>query len=70
MTQKLIKIGSSTGVIIPKNELKRLNVTVGDEVEVVVKKPAKISREDLATLQTAEDILRRYHADFEALAHK
>ncbi len=41
MTQKLIKIGSSTGVIIPKSELKKLNVTVGDQVEVIVKKPAK-----------------------------
>lgn len=41
MTQKLIKIGGSTGVIIPKSELKKLNVTIGDEVEVVVKKTAK-----------------------------
>lgn len=41
MTQKLIKIGSSAGVIIPKSELKKLNVVVGDEVEVVVKRAAK-----------------------------
>lgn len=70
MTQKLIKIGGSTGVIVPKSELKRLNVSVGDEVEVIVKKPTTVSAADLATLKIAEDILQRYHADFEALAKK
>lgn len=32
MTYKLIKIGSSTGVIIPKKQLDEKSVTVGDEI--------------------------------------
>lgn len=70
MTQKLIKIGSSAGVIIPKSELKRINATVGDEVEIIVKKPTKVTQSDIETLKTAEGILKRYHADFEALAER
>ncbi len=70
MKQKVIKIGSSAGIIIPKSELKRLNVSVGEEIEVAVKSAGKVSQADTETLKIAEDILRRYHADFEALARK
>ncbi len=70
MKQKVIKIGSSAGIIIPKSELKRLNVSVGEEIEVAFKSAGKVSQADTETLKIAEDILRRYHADFEALARK
>lgn len=33
MAQKVIKIGSSAGVIIPKKELEQKGVKVGDEIE-------------------------------------
>jgi len=33
MTQKIIRIGSSAGITIPKKELKELGLGVGDEVK-------------------------------------
>lgn len=42
MTQKIIRIGSSAGITIPKKELKELGLGVGDEVNYrlePVKKP-------------------------------
>jgi antitoxin component of MazEF toxin-antitoxin module len=33
MTQKIIKIGSSSGIIIPQKELHELHLHVGDEVK-------------------------------------
>ncbi len=34
MTQKIIQIGSSAGVTIPKKQLKDLGLKVGDEVNI------------------------------------
>lgn len=36
-TQKIIKIGTSAGVTIPKKQLEEMSVTVGDEIELVIK---------------------------------
>jgi antitoxin component of MazEF toxin-antitoxin module len=36
MTQKIIKIGSSAGVTIPKKQLAELNLDIGDEVNVSI----------------------------------
>lgn len=36
MTQKIIRIGSSAGVTIPKKQLDELGITIGDEVRVTV----------------------------------
>ena len=41
MTQKIIKIGSSVGVTIPKSSLKDLGFKEGDKVEVVVDKVSR-----------------------------
>lgn len=38
--QKVIKIGSSRGVILPASQLKALGVDVGDEVKVTFRKVA------------------------------
>ena len=37
MTQKVIKVGDSAAVIIPKKSLKELNLRIGDEVVVDVR---------------------------------
>jgi len=37
MTQKIIKIGSSAGVTIPKKQLDELGLRVGDEVQIDIK---------------------------------
>ena len=37
MTQKIIQIGSSAGVTIPKKQLKELGLKVGDEVNISIR---------------------------------
>jgi bifunctional DNA-binding transcriptional regulator/antitoxin component of YhaV-PrlF toxin-antitoxin module len=36
-TQKVIKIGTSAGVTIPKKQLEEMSVSIGDEIELVIK---------------------------------
>jgi len=36
MTQKIIQIGSSAGVTIPKKQLEELGLSVGDEVNISI----------------------------------
>jgi antitoxin component of MazEF toxin-antitoxin module len=50
MTQKIIKVGSSAGILIPKKELQELGLGVGDEVKyslepVKKNKHAKLMKE-------------------------
>ena len=45
MVQKVIKIGSSAGVTIPKKQLDELGIHIGDQIEVIVGKPGKLKDE-------------------------
>ena len=45
MTQKIIRIGSSAGITIPKKELKELGLEIGDEVQYALK-PVKTDKHD------------------------
>lgn len=65
--QKVIKIGTSHGVTLPAKDLKRLDVTAGDELEVVVRKKTTNASEDQVR-QVANSILERYDQDFKNLA--
>jgi antitoxin component of MazEF toxin-antitoxin module len=47
MTQKLIKIGSSIGVTIPKSQLQELGVGAGDMVKVRIEPVNKPKHEKL-----------------------
>jgi len=38
MTQKVIKVGDSAAIIIPKKSLKELGIRLGDEVSVEIDK--------------------------------
>ena len=53
MTQKIIRIGTSAGITIPKNQLEELGLTIGDEVTVDIK-PTK------ATLKKFADELDKF----------
>lgn len=66
--QKVIKIGTSGGVTIPAKELKRQNISFGDEVEVIVRPLRAHSSEDKHVLSTAKKILADYKQDFQNLA--
>ena len=69
MIQKVIKIGSSLGVTIPKKQLKELGIAFGDNVELNIK-PVKRDKQDAEILQAARKILADYKQDFENLAKR
>jgi len=77
MTQKVLKIGDSAAVIIPKKSLKELGLRPGDEVSVQIdKKQRKVLIEplmkevDKALLDWTRKFIERYRPALEALAKK
>jgi len=68
--QKVIRIGSSGGVTIPAKDLKRQNIAIGDEVEVIVRPLRNTNSEDREVLAAAKKILNDYQKDFENLAKR
>lgn len=79
MTQKLLKVGSSAAVTIPKKSLKELGLKIGDEVRVavdvkekmVIIEPAnQLSKADNKIAKLTLDFINRYRKDLEALARK
>ncbi len=81
MAQKVIQIGSSIGVTIPKDMAEAMKIHVGDAVEVKVnegegslsvvpsaqKRKALVDRE---LVDWIEDAIERYRPALEALADK
>ena len=77
MTQKVIKVGDSAAVIIPKKSLKELGLHFGDNVSVEVdKKHRRVSIEpaikeiDKEILRWTKKFIERYRPALEALAKK
>lgn len=74
MTQKLLKVGSSAAVTIPKKSLKDLGLRIGDEVRVVVDtkehevRIRPLRKEDKAVLEWTDRFIKRYRSALEALA--
>ena len=79
MAQKILKIGSSAGITIPKKFLMKLGLSVGDTVELDEAEDSKSiviqstkqdnnRRERIAKLTT--EFIDEYRDDLEALADK
>ncbi len=77
MTQKVLKVGSSAAVTIPKKSLEELGLKIGDSVDVridpkkgvvfiEVRKPM-VNNE---TLEWTKKFIERYRPALEALAKK
>jgi len=71
-TTKVIAIGNSAGIILPKEVLARLNVQKGDTL-YVQETPAGLQispfdDEFAAKMEVAERVLRRYRDAFKRLA--
>ncbi|HEY2050307.1 MAG TPA: AbrB/MazE/SpoVT family DNA-binding domain-containing protein [Caulobacteraceae bacterium] len=71
-TLKLTTVGSSTGVVIPKEMLARLNVSKGDTLHAVETPEGYLLTPydpDFAEkMEKAENIMRRYRNTLHALA--
>jgi putative addiction module antidote len=69
---KIIAIGNSAGIILPKETLSRLNVRKGDTV-YITETPTGIQigpydAEFAAKMEVAESMIRRYRDAFKKLA--
>ena len=79
MIQKVLKVGSSAAVIIPKKSLKELGLRPGDEVSVdidrrkksvLIRPSTKLSKHQQRIAELTFDFINRYRRDLEALAQK
>jgi len=79
MTQKVLKVGSSAAVTIPKKSLEELGLKIGDKVSVHVNKKTnsvtiepqkKLSSDDQKIARLTLNFINRYRKDIESLAHK
>ncbi len=77
MTQKVLKVGTSAAVTIPKQSLAELGLKIGDSVNVVVNLQHKqfivepfVQQVDQEVVKWARDFIKRYRPALEALAKK
>ena len=77
MIQKVLKVGSSAAVTIPKKSLKELGLKIGDEVRVSVDSRRKtvsisprsvLSAREVHIAKLGTDFIKRYRKDLEILA--
>jgi len=54
MVQKVIKIGTSAGVTIPKKQLTELGIFIGDDVKITIEPVAK--KDSQAKLMSEYDV--------------
>lgn len=80
MIQKVLKVGSSAAVTIPKKSLEELDLKFGDQVSVEIDKRhrtvfikpiiKRLSPQDIKIAKLTLDFINRYRNDLEALARK
>ena len=76
MTQKVLKVGTSAAVTIPKKAMEQLGIKIGDRVAVDVDLKQKslrierIAKTDQELLDWTDRFIERYRPALEALAKK
>ena len=79
MTQKVLKVGKSAAVTIPKRSMEDLGLKIGDKVTVevdirkrlvVIRPEQKISAKQQHIAELTESFIERYRKDLEELAKK
>ena len=77
MTQKVLKVGDSAAVTIPKKSLQELGLHPGDKISVRVDKKQRrvyiepvIEEVDKELLEWTKDFIERYRPALESLAKK
>ena len=76
MTQKVLKVGSSAAVTIPKKSLEELGLKIGDRVTVAINRDNKSIvvqpsvAVDAETVEWARDFIEKYRPALEALARE
>lgn len=79
MTQKVLRVGSSAAVTIPKDILREIGVRIGDSIAlrfdktkktVVIELPERNTQEDQRIARLTLNFIKRYRKDLETLARK
>ena len=70
MVQKVIKIGTSAGVTIPKKQLEELNIGVGDEIEFTITKKTTKPTKHEELLANLDGFMKTYDQDLKNLAQR
>ena len=81
MIQKVLRVGSSAAVTIPKKSLKELGLKIGDSISLEIDtgdksvsirsmRAPKLSARQRKVDKLALDFIKRYRKDLEALADK
>ncbi|MEK7094443.1 MAG: AbrB/MazE/SpoVT family DNA-binding domain-containing protein [Patescibacteria group bacterium] len=77
MTQKVLKVGSSAAVTIPKESLKKLRLKIGDQLDVetrqdmmIVRPAKKGSVRDEEVIAWTKKFIEEYRPALEVLAKK
>lgn len=69
MVQKVIKIGSSLGVTIPKKQLDELGIRLGDEVKISLEAVNKDKKQE-KLMQEYEKFVEQYGQTLKNLASR
>ncbi len=67
MTQKIIQIGSSAGVTIPKKQLKELGLAIGDEINIEIR-PTRADLKEFA--DELDKFMHVYDQDLKNLSRR
>jgi antitoxin component of MazEF toxin-antitoxin module len=70
IVQKVIRIGSSLGITLPKKELTEQNIMLGDELEITVRKRSSKHSQHEQMLKDLGDFMDRYDQDLKNLADR
>lgn len=69
MVQKVIKIGTSAGVTIPKRQLDELGLSIGDEVSINIK-PADGQKKHAQLMKEYDKFVEQYGQTLKNLARR
>ncbi len=69
MVQKVIRIGSSAGVTIPKKQLDELGISVGDEVKLTIEPVASDNKQE-KLMQEYKKFVKQYGQTLKNLANR
>ena len=70
MVQKIIQIGSSAGVTIPKKQLQALGLQVGDEVKVKIEPVTTVPENKLELVALTQKLIERHQAALDNLSQR
>lgn len=70
MKQKIIQIGSSAGVTIPKKELTKLGLAVGDEVKITVEPATSAPENKVELVALTQKLIKRHQAALDNLSQR